>query len=90
MVVRQCSFRVPIASYVCAPYNSVYHITDLPSFVSRDKVCFLDPHRAFVPGVDVSPRPGRMYDFVGDKLLGKPFDSVRSISLGRALLMLLR
>eukprot|EP00803_Ostreobium_quekettii_P010692 evm.model.scf_230.1 EVM.evm.TU.scf_230.1 scf_230:55-29919(-) len=32
-------------------FNSVYHFTDLPSFVSGDFLVFFDPHASHLPGV---------------------------------------
>lgn len=29
-------------------FNSVYHVTDCPGFLSRDRLCFFDPHDHFV------------------------------------------
>jgi hypothetical protein len=37
----------------CAPnagFNSTYHVTDLPSFVSGDHMVLFDPHAAYLPG----------------------------------------
>ena len=31
-------------------FNSCYHFTDLPSFVSADSLCLFDPHRRHLPG----------------------------------------
>ena len=43
-------------------FNSVYHLTDCPSFISDDKVfCVLDPHCRFIPKA-TDKRPGRLYD----------------------------
>ena len=30
-------------------FNSTYHLTDVVSFVSRDRLCIFDPHRAHLP-----------------------------------------
>ena len=38
-------------------FNAVYHLTDTPSFVSRDSLVLFDPHTAFVPGASAS-QPG--------------------------------
>ena len=44
-------------------FNAVYHLTDLPSFVSRRFVAFFDPHAQYLP--DASPsEPGTKIDFV--------------------------
>lgn len=42
-------------------FNSVYHITDCPSFVSsNDIICIFDPHAEYAPGA-TSLSPGRMF-----------------------------
>ena len=46
-------------------FNSVYHLTDCPSFVSDGKVfCVLDPHCRFIPKA-THEKPGRLYDVSG-------------------------
>ncbi|XP_053312398.1 sacsin [Spea bombifrons] len=42
-------------------FNSVYHITDCPSFLSsNDIICIFDPHARYAPGA-TSTSPGRMF-----------------------------
>ncbi|XP_075448362.1 sacsin isoform X2 [Ascaphus truei] len=42
-------------------FNSVYHITDCPSFISsNDIICIFDPHARYSPGA-TSLSPGRMF-----------------------------
>nr|XP_033804575.1 sacsin isoform X2 [Geotrypetes seraphini] len=42
-------------------FNSVYHITDCPSFMSsNDILCIFDPHAKYAPG-STSVSPGRMF-----------------------------
>ncbi|CAG6005850.1 unnamed protein product [Menidia menidia] len=42
-------------------FNSVYHITDCPSFISNnDILCIFDPHAQYAPGA-TSMSPGRMF-----------------------------
>lgn len=42
-------------------FNSVYHITDCPSFISsNDIICIFDPHAVYAPGA-TSLSPGRMF-----------------------------
>ncbi|KAM9853357.1 sacsin isoform 1-T1 [Aulostomus maculatus] len=42
-------------------FNSVYHITDCPSFISNnDILCIFDPHAQYAPGA-TSVSPGRMF-----------------------------
>ena len=44
-------------------FNVVYHVTDCPSFITRDNsiLCVFDPHCRYVPGADETA-PGRQYD----------------------------
>eukprot|EP00736_Rhodelphis_marinus_P000378 Rmarinus@m.27629 len=44
-------------------FNSVYHMTDLPSFVSRNRLAFFDPHCKYLRA-----QPGTILDFVRQKL----------------------
>ncbi len=41
-------------------FNSVYHVTDYPSFISRDRIVFFDPHATAIPGTNVG-EPGRSW-----------------------------
>ena len=54
-------------------FNSVYHLTDVPSFVSGRHVVFFDPHATFLPNVS-SSNPGKRVDFVKNDVLAKNFD----------------
>ena len=49
-------------------FNCVYHLTDVPSFLTKgsevgETLCVFDPHARFVPGATVE-EPGRRYDNV--------------------------
>ncbi len=44
-------------------FNSVYHFTDLPSFVTGDHFVMFDPHTRFLPGATVN-QPGIKLKFV--------------------------
>lgn len=44
-------------------FNSVYHLTELPAFVSATKWCSFDPQAKFLPNVNPS-NPGKMVDFL--------------------------
>lgn len=44
-------------------FNSVYHLTELPSFVSASRVVWFDPQARFLPNVNPS-NPGKMVDYV--------------------------
>lgn len=46
-------------------FNSVYHMTDLPSFVSTQYVVILDPQARFLPDVNPS-NPGKMIDYLAN------------------------
>lgn len=49
-------------------FNSVYHLSDLPSFVSGRYVVMFDPHCKFLPRVS-SANPGKRIDFVNSGAL---------------------
>ncbi|KAM0910828.1 hypothetical protein ACQ4PT_013891 [Festuca glaucescens] len=44
-------------------FNSVYHLTDLPSFVSGKYVVMFDPQGAYLPNVSAA-NPGKRIDYV--------------------------
>ena len=64
-------------------FNAVYHLTDVPSFMSQGEeigevLCVFDPHCLYVP--DANPQePGRMYNTEGMKEM---FPDVFSCYLG--------
>ena len=61
-------------------FNSVYHLTDMPGFVSGRHVVFFDPHCAFLPNVSAS-NPGKRIDFVKNDVLTAhpdPFEPFRA------------
>ncbi|KAL2560101.1 hypothetical protein AAZV13_20G002600 [Glycine max] len=45
-------------------FNSVYHLTDLPSFVSHKYVVLFDPQGVYLPRVSAA-NPGKRIDFTG-------------------------
>lgn len=53
-------------------FNAIYHLTDLPSFVSASYLVLLDPQARFLPNVNPS-NPGKMVNFVDDKSLREYF-----------------
>ena len=65
-------------------FNAVYHLTDVPSFMSKgdeigDVLCVFDPHCQYVP--DANPQePGRMYTDTAK--LNEMFPDVFSCYLG--------
>lgn len=38
-------------------FNAVYHLTDVPSFVSGDHIVMFDPHARYLPGISPA-QPG--------------------------------
>ncbi|DBA01824.1 TPA: LOW QUALITY PROTEIN: hypothetical protein N0F65_002940 [Lagenidium giganteum] len=53
-------------------FNSVYHLTDLPAFVSGSQLVFFDPQACHLPNVNPS-NPGKMIDFVTHSDLASNF-----------------
>ncbi|KAJ3689238.1 hypothetical protein LUZ61_018402 [Rhynchospora tenuis] len=49
-------------------FNSVYHLTDLPSFVSGKYVVLFDPQVAYLPNVSAT-NPGKRIDYVSSSAL---------------------
>ena len=49
-------------------FNSVFHLTDLPSFVTGDHVVMFDPHEKYVPGSTGTAR-GLKIKFTGTDLI---------------------
>ncbi|KAH7404684.1 hypothetical protein KP509_15G038000 [Ceratopteris richardii] len=49
-------------------FNSVYHLSDLPSFVSGRHIVYFDPHCKFLPNIS-SVNPGKRIDFVKSSAL---------------------
>lgn len=47
-------------------FNSTYHLTDLPMFVSGTKVVIFDPQAKYVPGINPA-NPGKMIDYSSNK-----------------------
>lgn len=57
----------------------MYHLTELPAFVSRGKWCSFDPQAKFLPNVNPS-NPGKMVDFIQNPETVKRFpDQVPSM-----------
>ncbi|XP_068174425.1 sacsin [Antennarius striatus] len=62
-------------------FNSVYHITDCPSFISNnDILCIFDPHAQYAPGA-TSMSPGRMFRDL-DSDFRSQFSDVLNLYLG--------
>ena len=47
-------------------FNAIYHVTDYPSFISRDRLIFFDPHGAAIPGTS-RQEPGREWNLASGK-----------------------
>ncbi len=47
-------------------FNAIYHVTDFPSFISRQSLIFFDPHGAAIPGTS-RQEPGREWDVAAEK-----------------------
>ena len=56
-------------------FNVVYHVTDCPSFITRDSsvLCVFDPHCRYVPGADII-HPGRQFDNLNNGFWDKMSD----------------
>ncbi|XP_069058346.1 sacsin isoform X1 [Pleurodeles waltl] len=63
-------------------FNSVYHITDCPSFIScNDILCIFDPHARYAPGA-TTVSPGRMFKDL-DADFKTQFSDVLDLYLGK-------
>lgn len=49
-------------------FNSIYHLTDLPSFVSDKYVVIFDPQGAYLPDISVA-NPGKRIDYVSSSAI---------------------
>ncbi|MGD1808959.1 sacsin N-terminal ATP-binding-like domain-containing protein [Dapis sp. BLCC M126] len=47
-------------------FNAIYHVTDFPSFISRQSLIFFDPHGAAIPGTS-RQEPGREWNVAAEK-----------------------
>ena len=54
-------------------FNAVYHLTDMPSFISGRHAVFFDPHATYLPNVS-SANPGKRVDFVNNDVFAKHRD----------------
>lgn len=61
-------------------FNSVYHVTDYPSFISRDRIAFFDPHASAIPTATRS-EPGRIWQIAEGRWWDFP-DFMRVYELG--------
>lgn len=51
-------------------FNAVYHLTDVPSFVSGDYIVMFDPHAKYLPGITPA-QPGLKIAFQRANLLAQ-------------------
>ena len=54
-------------------FNSVYHLTDLPSFVSGPFLAMFDPHCNFLPNANAAS-PGLRIDFTKNNVVASHYD----------------
>ncbi|MEG4306272.1 sacsin N-terminal ATP-binding-like domain-containing protein [Microcoleus sp. D3_18a_C4] len=62
-------------------FNAIYHVTDYPSFVSRDRIIFFDPHGAAIPGTS-RQEPGREWNLADAKWYEKYPDFMQVYAAG--------
>ncbi len=62
-------------------FNAIYHVTDFPSFVSRDRLIFFDPHGAAIPGTS-RQEPGREWNLAEAKWYEKYPDFMQVYAAG--------
>lgn len=62
-------------------FNAIYHVTDFPSFVSRDRIIFFDPHGAAIPGTS-RQEPGREWNLADAKWYQKYPDFMQVYAAG--------
>src|SRR5205085_2768903 len=67
-------------------FNSCYHLTDLPSFISVDHIAFLDPHEEFLPEKKGKSQRGIICPFPKEGIRGfpeedklAPFEGIKGI-----------
>lgn len=56
-------------------FNSVYHLTDVPGFVSGEHLVFFDPHCKYLPAISAA-NPGKKINFVNHPVNSKLADQV--------------
>lgn len=56
-------------------FNSVYHVTDLPGFVSGEHLVFFDPHCKYLPSISAA-NPGKKINFLAHPVNSKLADQV--------------
>ncbi len=62
-------------------FNAIYHVTDFPSFVSRDRIIFFDPHGVAIPGTS-RQEPGREWNLADAKWYEKYPDFMQVYAAG--------
>jgi sacsin len=62
-------------------FNAIYHVTDYPSFVSRDRIIFFDPHGAAIPGTS-RQEPGREWNLANTQWYEKYPDFMQVYAAG--------
>ncbi|WP_287523957.1 hypothetical protein [Okeania sp. SIO2C2] len=62
-------------------FNAIYHVTDFPSFISRQSLIFFDPHGAAIPGTS-RQEPGREWSIAAEKWYEKYPDFMKVYEVG--------
>ena len=57
-------------------FNSVYHLTDCPSFISAGNLCVFDPHCKFSPGASIE-HPGGRFELLKEKDFWSDFPDMK-------------
>lgn len=65
MSTQQLKFIMNICLlFVCrVGFNAIYHLTDVPSFVSGEHLAIFDPHCKHLPAISAA-NPGKKINFV--------------------------
>jgi len=56
-------------------FNSIYHVTDYPSFISRDRIVLFDPHANAIPKTTLA-EPGRSWRLKAENFWNSDFMKV--------------
>lgn len=62
------SYHALVVCFVRVGFNSVYHLTDLPSFVSGKYVVLFDPQGVYLPNVTAA-NPGKRLEYVSSSAI---------------------
>ena len=65
---HQCAAECLLAGRFGLGFNATYHLTDVPSFISGDRLVIFDPHAKYLPNVSPT-NPGLKIGFQRADLL---------------------